>query len=129
MKITDIKDALLPVFERHKDKVLFAYLFGSAVEGMGPLSDIDIALFLSSKKENFFDIKLSLYTDFCRALKRSDIDVVILNITTNIILLNEIINHGIVLYDKDPELREDFELKILHQFIDFKEQRLAIMGI
>lgn len=124
-----IKDTLFPVFEKYKDKVPFTYLFGSSVEGISPLSDVDIGVFISDKKEHFFDIKLSLYADFCRALKRSDIDVVILNSTKNIMLLNEIIHRGIVIYDRDFELREEFELKVLHQFIDFKEQRFAIMGI
>lgn len=124
-----IKDALLPIFDKYKDKVLFAYLFGSTVEGSHPLSDIDIAVFMSATKESLFDIRLSLYTDFCRALKRSDIDVAVLNTAKNIMLLNEIIHHGIVIYDRDTALREEFELKVLHQFIDFKEHRFAVMGV
>ena len=67
--------------------------------------------------------------DFCRVLKRNDIDVVVLNTTTNIVLLDEIIRGGIVLVDRDIDLREEFEQKILHQAMDFKEQRIVFLGV
>ncbi len=131
MTLKNIKDILLPVFEKYKDMVVFAYLFGSASQDTAhPLSDIDIAVFLSGQeRESYFDAKLSLYADFCRALRRDDIDVIVLNTTTNIMLLDEIIRHGLVLYDRDSNVRESFDIKILHQAIDFKEQRLTIMGV
>lgn len=132
MNPEDIKNTLYTVFEKHKDHVVFAYLFGSTVLGnMGTLSDIDIAVFLKKQKpdDSFFDMKLSLYADFCRVLKRNDIDVVILNTTSNIMLLDEIIRGGIVLIDQNPNIRNEFECKVLHQFIDFKEQRIAVLGI
>lgn len=88
---------LLQVFEKYRDKVEFAYLFGSvARDNVQPLSDIDIAVYLSDKiKESMFDISLSLYADFCRVLKRNDIDVLVLNTSTNIILLEDIVRHGV----------------------------------
>lgn len=129
--LSDIKELIYSVLERYKSYLIFVYLFGSAArDNMSHLSDIDIAVFLSKgDKKSYFDIKLSLYADLCRALKRNDIDVIVLNITNNIILLDEIIREGIVLFDKDRDLREEFEHKILHQAIDFKEQRVALMGI
>ena len=110
---------------------MFAYLFGSvAQDNMSPLSDVDLAVFLSRQNEkSYFDIKCSLYADFCRVLKRNDIDVVVLNTTTNIVLLDEIIRGGIVLVDRDIDLREEFEQKILHQAMDFKEQRIVFLGV
>lgn len=131
MTSKDIKDKLLPILEKYKDKVIFVYLFGSASQDtMQPLSDIDIAVFLSEDiRKSYFDTKLILYADFCRVLKRNDIDIVVLNTSTNIMLLDEVIRHGLVLYDRNSDLREDFEVKVLHQAIDFKEQRLAILGI
>lgn len=126
-----IKEKLLPLFSKYNGNVLFAYLFGSAAQGnMSPLSDVDLAVFLSRQNEkSYFDIKCSLYADFCRVLKRNDIDVVVLNTTTNIVLLDEIIRGGIVLVDRDVDLREEFEQKILHQAIDFKEQRITFLGV
>ena len=122
---------MLPVFEKYKNKVIFGYLFGSAAQKTAyPPRDVDIAIFLSREgKKSAFDVKLSLYADFCRALKRNDVDVVVLNIAVNLMLLDEIVRYGVVLYDADPKAREEFELKIQHQAIDFKNQRLAIMGV
>ncbi|MFQ5686371.1 MAG: nucleotidyltransferase domain-containing protein [Candidatus Scalindua sp.] len=126
-----IKKKLLPLFSKYNGNVLFAYLFGSVAQGnMSPLSDVDLAVFLSRQNEkSYFDIKCSLYADFCRVLKRDDIDVVVLNTTTNIVLLDEIIRGGIVLVDRDIDLREEFEQKILHQAMDFKEQRITFLGV
>ncbi|MCF6149101.1 MAG: nucleotidyltransferase domain-containing protein [Candidatus Kuenenia sp.] len=132
MNPKDIKNALSTVFKKHEDRVVFAYLFGSAVSGnMTTLSDIDIAVFLKKQKpdDSFFDMKLSLYADFCRVLKRNDVDVVVLNTTINIMLLDEIIRYGTVLTDRNSNIRNEFECKVLHQFIDFKEQRIAVLGI
>jgi predicted nucleotidyltransferase len=131
MKSVDsIKADLLPVFENHADAVVFAYLFGSAAkEEPAPLSDIDIAAYLSPGAVKFHaDIRLSLYADVCRALKRNDVDLLILNTAGNIMLLDEIVRQGTLLLDRDPAIREDFEVKILHQAIDFREQRLTVMG-
>lgn len=126
----DIKESLLPLFEKYKKQLVFAYLFGShAQNNLFPLSDIDIAVFLNMRKnESYFDMKCSLYAEFCRVLKRNDVDVVMLNTATNIVLLDKIIREGIVLVDRNPSLRVEFELKILHQAIDFKDQRIAIIG-
>ena len=129
--IDDIERALLPVFERHRGKVLFAYLFGSVARGeAAPLSDVDIAVYLEGGKgEAFFDDRISIHGDICRALKSNDVDLLVMNRATNLILLEDIIRNGFVLFDRDPDLREEFELKVLHRAIDFREQRLAVMGI
>lgn len=125
-----ILPAVKSSIEKHP-AIIFAYLFGSsAQDASGPLSDIDIAVFLeSSMQKTFLDTKLNLYADCSRALKRNDIDIVILNTAQNIILLDEITRTGTVLIDKDTDLRIGFEQKIMHQAIDFKTQRMAIMGI
>ncbi len=125
----NIIKSLEPVFEQYEKRLLFAYLFGSTVRGNGPSSDIDIAVyFTKGTPELYFDEKLSLHADLCRALKRSDVDVVVLNNAVNIVLLDEIVRTGLVLVDRDPVARTDFELKILHQALDFRSHRLAVMG-
>jgi uncharacterized protein len=131
LKVSTIKETLSPVFKKYRDRVVFAYLFGSAAGGdLQPTSDIDIAvLFVPGTRAFYFDTRLSLHGDYCRALNRNDIDIVVLNTATNIIILEEIVRYGIVIYDREPDMREDFELKILHQAIDFREQRLAAIGI
>jgi len=132
MTLNNIRNELYPIFEKYKDRIIFVYLFGSTVKNdlIGPLSDIDIAFFLhKEEKESYLDFRLDILSDICKVLKRDDVDIVILNVTTNMMLLEEIIRYGVVLYDKDRNLREEFEQKILHQAIDFREQRKATVGV
>ncbi len=123
--------ALFPVFEKYRERLVFAYLFGSVATGeAAPLSDVDIAIcFAGGMKETFFDDRLSLYADICRALKSNDVDLLVLNSASNLIILEDVVRHGVILYDRDPDLREEFELKVLHRAIDFREQRVAVMGM
>ena len=128
--IEDIKRTLSSVFEK-SGSVRFAYLFGSVAKGdVAPLSDIDVAVYLSDvDREAVFDIKLSLHGDICRALNRNDVDLVALNSVANNMLIEDIIRHGVVIYDRDVDAREDYEVTSLHQAIDCKTQRLAVMGV
>jgi uncharacterized protein len=64
-----------------------------------------------------------------RGLGTNDIDIVVLNSASNLILLDEIIRRGLVLVDRNPDLREDFEQKALHRAIDFQAQRRAVLGV
>lgn len=131
MSIESVKELLLPVFERYRAKVVFAYLFGSVAMGeASPLSDVDIAVYLDEEnREFFFDLKLTLHADISRALKRNDVDLVVLNTIRNEMLTADVIRNGVVMFDRDTEAREDYEIKRLHESIDFKMQRFAVMGI
>lgn len=126
----EIRKALRTVFEKHKDDIAFAYLFGSVANLQADdLSDIDLAVFVRHPDEFSFDKKMKLHGDCCRALGRDDIDLVVLNQTRNLILQDEIIRTGHLLWDQDEELRIDYELRICHLAIDFRHQRFMEMGI
>jgi predicted nucleotidyltransferase len=127
----EIRAALMPVFEKYAGKVSFAYLFGSTAKGeIRPSSDVDIAVFFRHESAVFlFDLRLSLHADACRALKRSDVDVLALNTTRNIVILDEIVRNGLLLFEDDPEARTEFEVSVLHDAIDFKTQRYAVIGV
>lgn len=113
---------------RESQGVLFAYLFGSYVTGkVTESSDIDIALYLEKKRPELDDY-LSLHLKLSRALGTDKIDLLIINNTKNIILLDSIVRHGIVIYDSDSERRKLFELHAIHSAIDFREQRKAVIG-
>jgi uncharacterized protein len=131
MEIGDIKKDLFSVFDKYKESLVFAYLFGSATQKDGyPPSDIDIAVFVRVEQiQSHFELKLSLHADISRALKKKRIDLIVLNSTTNLLLLDEILRKGILLIDQDRELREEFELEVLHQATAFKEQRFTTMGL
>ena len=111
-------------------QVAFAYLFGSYARGeVSALSDIDIAVyFVERDLLRCVELRTDLYMALTRGLGTNDIDIVVLNAASNLMLLDEIIRCGVALVDRDPDLREDFEQKILHRAIDFKTQRRAFLG-
>lgn len=125
-----MKDELLsklpPVFG--KAGVEFAYLFGSVAKGEETrLSDLDIAVYLGRGRASL-DEELALHADLCRALGTGTIDLVVLNGSRNLILLDEIVRSGRLIYDGNRSLREEFELMVLHDAIDFRFQRKVFAG-
>jgi predicted nucleotidyltransferase len=123
--------ALIPIFFKYQEEIVAAYLFGSTAKGINSSeSDIDIAVLLRNRdKKSGAALKFHLYADLCRQLKRNDIDLVLLNLSGNLILNDEIVRHGQILYTNDDTAREEFELKVLHRCIDFKLQRRYAMGV
>ncbi|MBI5193711.1 MAG: hypothetical protein HZA08_09765 [Nitrospirae bacterium] len=75
------------------------------------------------------EMKFLIYNDICRAIKRNDVDIIILNMLKNIILLDEIVRYGRVIFETDKKEREDFEISVLHNSVDFKNQRYSLIGI
>ena len=131
MDLLQLKTKLAPDFSRYREEIVAAYLFGSMSRGEAtPSSDIDIALLIRTyDKKNGASLKFRLYADICRTLERNDVDLVLLNLSGNLLLNDEIVRQGNVLYSTDDEAREEFELKVLHRSTDFKFQRKYIMGV
>ena len=97
--------------------VRLAYLFGSQVKGeVGPLSDYDIAVVF----ENHSDggrLRSALGSALAAALD-SRIDVVLLN-RAPIELAYAIIADGVVIYERDPSTRIDYESQVLGLYGDY----------
>lgn len=128
-KACDVEKTVYSGIFKGLEGVEFAYLFGSCARGDSfPLSDIDIAVYTGGGMTSLDD-ELRLHTELCRRLKTDKIDIVFLNRATNFMLLDEIVRRGRVIYDKNPSLREEFELKALHDAIDFKNQRKVFAGV
>ncbi|MCA1793550.1 MAG: nucleotidyltransferase domain-containing protein [Desulfobacteraceae bacterium] len=119
------------IFHKQKQPFLFVYLFGSlARKDHSESSDLDIAVYVEKNiKQDYFDIKSELYLQLSRALKTNQIDIVVMNQCQNLMLLNNIITHGQLIYEKDHSARVDYEQKIFHRAIDFKHQRKMVMGV
>lgn len=101
--------------------VRFAYLFGSAAEGgMGPRSDVDVAVMFDGDPP--LSRELSLHHRIAKTLKR-DVDLVTLNRSRSMPLLDRIVRRGIVIRDRDPEGRFDFELSTHHRYLDFRSMK------
>ena len=126
-KLGELKDILSQVMSKSQN-ILFAYLFGSHITGITTeSSDMDVAVYLDKKHADIDDY-LSLHSALSRALRTDKVDLVIFNNANNLILLDSIVRHGILVIDKDKARREEFELRVLHSAIDFRDQRKAIIG-
>jgi predicted nucleotidyltransferase len=96
--------------------VKFAYLFGSSVRGeTGPLSDIDIAVFLDGRVSPF-DFRLRLSASLAQALGSEHFDLVTLN-DAPLLLKYEVVRGGRVIKEEKNK-RVAFETKVLSEYLD-----------
>lgn len=125
---TEIARILNPVFSVVPE-VVSAFLFGSLATGDGTSgSDIDIAVYVTDPKAFSFSDKLTLHGDCCRALRRNDVDLVVMNQMRNLLLLEHILREGRVIYSTDSAELDYFMVTKLHQAIDFRLHRRRAMG-
>jgi len=97
-------------------QVVFAYLFGSCARGdLGPLSDIDVAVYIDSRLA-VFDYRLQLSEILAHELKTDHIDLVILNKAAPL-LKSEVVRHGRVIKESKQD-RVIFEVQALAEYFD-----------
>jgi len=108
-------------------RIIFAYLFGGfAGDEPTPLSDIDIAVYLVNM-ERLSEDKLDLFDKLSDLLGTSEIDLVILN-TAPLSLAGRILRKRLVLVDKEPFRRHQYESLTLREFFDFSKKEDALFG-
>ena len=118
-------DSLSIVLSEHKD-VAFAYLFGSLVlDKVGPLSDVDIAVYLMSTQD-VAETKLDLIGVISSTLQTDEFDLVILN-QASVSLVGRILRQRRILVDKNPPCRHQFESLMNRQFFDFSVKEAALL--
>ena len=131
MEMEQLKNELAHIFAEYQGEIIAAYLFGSMAKGEpSPSSDIDIAILMrNAERSNGVSLKFRLYPDLCRKLKRNDIDLVLLNLSGNLMLNDEIVRNGKVIFSTDDDAREIYEVSVLHRATDFKFQRHYALGV
>jgi len=106
----------LSAFFSERPSVRFAYLFGSTARGnTGPMSDIDVAVFLADEVDSFKE-KLLLLERLMSHLKTEAVDLVVLN-DAPITLKHAVIKDGIVVKEDRPT-RITFEADTLREYLD-----------
>lgn len=115
------------VFERH-DNVLCAYLFGSVAAGVDePLSDLDIAVLLKPGAD-FERSGIKIEASLCRCLPGSEVDLVVLNEAPPS-LSYRILRDGIVIYIMDEKTKENFEVRTIMRYLDFRPVSQAAFDV
>lgn len=114
-----IPDEVIQILENNN--VVLAYVFGSyAKDSESNYRDVDIAIYLDEPdKIKRFEIKCLLSSMLMKYFQKQ-VDIVILNDIKNLFLAFDIISEGIIILNKDINLKIFLEAKLLHQFIDFK---------
>ncbi|HUL36713.1 MAG TPA: nucleotidyltransferase domain-containing protein [Thermodesulfobacteriota bacterium] len=104
-----------------QSSVTFAYLFGSKAKGYAnKLSDWDIAVYFSDPMDGIghwpaFELEAKL-----GRVVRGMVQVTVLNAALSPLLGFEIVKHGVVLLDRDQNLRMEFENRILRYYHDWR---------
>ncbi len=112
----------LAEFFKSREYVELAYLFGStAEENRGPLSDIDIGIYLSSKptKGERIEKRLELTAELAGFLKTESVDLVVMNDSSAVINF-EIIKSNIPVFIRDEDFKIDVEQKVMSLYLDRK---------
>ena len=103
-----------------RNDVLFAYLFGGLSKGEPkPLSDVDIAVYLSENAE-CIQAKSEIIENLVDILRTDEIDVIILNQSSLSLSMNVLKNNR-VLVDKKPFLRHTYQSLIFRKYFDFNK--------
>jgi hypothetical protein len=119
------KEELLPLlseFFLKEESVELAYLFGSVAEDTaGPLSDVDIGVYLSetlTKKERIYK-RIDLINELSDLLKSDKLDLIVIN-DTGYVLNFEIIRPNVLIFSRDEGMRVDVECYIMSMYLDWK---------
>ena len=107
------------LMERHEE-IMAVYLFGS-FNAAEAFSDIDLAILADSPLDDPLFFEINLETELEKIIKYP-VDVRILN-KAPLSFCREVIRSGKVIVDRRPNLRADFQGKILNQYSDFRPFR------
>lgn len=111
---------------RSRSDVAFAYLFGSLAKGKPkPLSDVDIAIYLSDERD-IGEKKLEILGDLMALLGTDEIDLVILN-TAPLTLRMKVIEDKRVVADNVPFQRHSYESLTMREYLDFSIKEMAML--
>lgn len=103
--------------------VVFAYIFGSCAKGKaGPLSDLDVAIFIDKKlsSRKMDEIRFNIKDEIEKVFKLQDkVDVAILNEAPPL-LEREVVYDGKLIYVKDNGIRAHYEADAIGRWLDWR---------
>ena len=114
-------ETLRPYFAGRRD-VSLAYLFGSVARGgVGPLSDVDVAVLLADipDDDTCFEIRLDIIGGLMRLLRTDEVDVLILN-QSPLTLRYAVLRDGVLLFARSQAEAVAFRIRTLNEYFDFR---------
>lgn len=96
-------------------EILFAYLYGSYVEGVA-YHDIDVAVFLKPTPEDIFDYEMVLSVELTRTIKKS-VDVHVLNHAS--LGFHHSVLRGELLFAHEEDSLTDFIEHVNGEYMEF----------
>jgi predicted nucleotidyltransferase len=122
-------DSLLPkafAYLEKRSDVVFAYLFGGLARGKrSPLSDVDIAVYLSDDV-NSATAKMEILGHLSAMLQTDEIDLVVLN-SAPLPLKMRILQEKKTIADRDPFTRHRYESLTMRSYFDFAKKEMDIL--
>ncbi len=103
----------------HRREIQAAYVFGSGATGrVRADSDLDIAVLIDRRAvSDSLDYRLKLMADLGSALRRSDIDLVILN-DASPLLVHRILSRGKLVFERSASARVRFQVRAAGRYLD-----------
>ena len=111
---------VVSIFEEYP--IDFAYLFGSSIkQEVGPLSDVDLAVYFNSKIPEYDRHKnrLDLISRLESIFSPVKVDLIVLS-DSNYLLANEVLRTGQCIFEKEPRVKQQFIEYIIARSLDFK---------
>jgi predicted nucleotidyltransferase len=116
----NIAEQIRSYLYRECEAIIVAYIFGSFVTA-DSFADIDLGILLDRLPRKTVNFELELECKLEEMIK-FPVDVRIIN-GAPLSFCQNIIRHGRVIVDKDPDFRAEFEGNILKQYSDFSHFR------
>ena len=107
--------------EKHYSNIIAAYLFGSFISSTSYFSDIDLALLSETDVSKPLELELQLESQL-EKIVNFPVDSRVLN-NAPLSFCQNVIRGGRVVLDRNPNLRSEFEGKVLKQYFDFSRFR------
>ncbi len=120
-KMNELENKLIKFF-KDRNQVKFAYVFGSQAHGKtGPLSDIDMAVYIDDKidRNEYFDLKLRTLGELMDYFGSNEIDLVVLNEAPPL-LAHRILREGHLVFSVNEKIRLQYESKTVLKYLDWK---------
>ncbi len=117
--VARLRKVLPPILSLHP--VLAAYVYGSVARGTAtPLSDLDLALVLSTDLDGYdrLMLELTIQADIEDALGFSPVDVRAIN-KAPLMVKGQIIQYGILVHEQDHDALAAFEVATRKRYFDF----------